>query len=301
MADRLSLDHPSHPPDPSAPAVGADEAARKSVPVPGAARSPLRAVAARVGHAALPWLVPVALLVSWHWGSESGALSPTVLPGPAEVWRSARELSDSGELWRHIGVSLRRIAIGFSLGAATGLALGFLVGMSRLAEGLLDRSLQMIRTIPHLALVPLFIAWFGIGEQPKILLVALGTMFPVYLNTVTGIRTVDERLIQLGRSYGLGRRALVREIVVPGAMPSILSGIRYALGVAWLTLVVAETIASQDGIGYLAQNARELLRTEQLVLAIVLYALAGLLADILTRLIERRALRWHPSYRKESR
>ena len=209
---------------------------------------------------------------------------------------AARQLAEQGELQHDILVSLRRVAIGFGAGASLGLVLGVIVGLSEVAHDLFDRSLQMIRTIPHLALVPLMILWFGIGEEPRVILVAMGSLFPVYINTVGGIRNVDPKLIELGRSYGLGRGELVWSIVLPAALQPILVGIRYALGVAWLTLVVGETIASRDGIGYLVQNARELLRIDIIVLAIALYAIAGWLADLLTRLIEHRLLRWHPNY-----
>ncbi|MFC9220112.1 ABC transporter permease [Streptomyces hygroscopicus] len=252
----------------------------------------------RTGRALGPWAVPLLVLAVWQTTAKTGALPPRILPAPEAVLRAGTDLAATGELQHHILTSLRRIAQGFALGAATGLLLGFGVGMSKAAEIILDRSLQMVRTIPHLALVPLMIAWFGIGEEPKVLLVALGTFFPVYLNTVTGIRGVDPKLLQLGRSYGLGRWRLVRDIAIPGAMPTVLAGIRYSLGVAWMTLVVAETISASDGIGYLAQDARQLLRTDQIVLAILLYALAGLFADLLTRLIERKVLRWHPNYRR---
>ncbi|WP_190815769.1 ABC transporter permease subunit [Saccharopolyspora pogona] len=257
-----------------------------------------RARPGRVWRAGLPWVVPVVLLVVWQTGSSTGLIPEEVLPPISEVLDTGRYLEGTGELQRHILTSLRRISIGFGIGAATGLLLGFAVGMSRLAEGLFDRSLQMVRTIPHLALVPLMIAWFGIGELPKVLLVALGTLFPVYLNTVNGIRGVEPKLVELGRSYGLGPLGVIRQVVVPGALPSILTGIRYALGVAWLTLVVGETIASRDGIGFLAQNARELLRTDQIVLAVLLYAIAGFLADALIRSVERVTLRWHPHFRR---
>lgn len=250
---------------------------------------------------ALPWLLPAALLLLWHGLSVTGRLSAGVLPGPTHVLQAAWELWRNGSLLGDIAVSLRRVFLGFALGAATGLVLGFATGVSLLARGLLDRSLQMVRTIPHLALVPLMILWFGIGEEPRVLLVALGTLFPVYLNTMAGIRNVDPKLVELGRSYGLSRLGVIFQVVLPGALQPILVGIRYALGVAWLTLVVGETIASRDGIGYLVQNARELLRIDIIVLAIVLYALAGWLADFLTRQVERRLLRWHPSYAKGAR
>jgi sulfonate transport system permease protein len=244
----------------------------------------------------LPWLVPAGFIAVWQALGATGRIPAGVLPSPSDVFRTAWQLAEQGSLIQDILVSLRRVAIGFSVGAATGLVLGFLVGLSALARGLIDRSLQMVRTIPHLALVPLMILWFGIGEEPRIILVALGSLFPVYLNTMSGVRNVDPKLVELGRSYGLGPLAVVRDVVLPGALQPILVGLRYALGVAWLTLVVGETIASRDGIGYLVQNARELLRTDVILLAIILYAIAGWLADLLARLIERRVLRWHPNY-----
>ncbi|WP_138997451.1 ABC transporter permease subunit [Rhodococcus zopfii] len=249
----------------------------------------------------LPWVVPVLVLLGWQWASSTGLVSASILPPPSKVLDTARTLWSEGELQTHLMVSVRRIVIGFTIGAAIGLVLGFAVGLSRIAEGLVDRTLQMLRALPHLALVPLLIAAFGIGELPKVMLVTLGVIFPVYLNTVAGIRTVDPKLVQLGRSYGLGRGELIRQVIVPGAMPMILTGIRYALGVAWLTLVIAETIATSEGIGFLAQNGRDLLRNDRIVLAIVLYALAGLLADQLVRLVEARVLRWNPNYRKGTR
>lgn len=245
---------------------------------------------------ALPWLLPVVLIGAWQLAAMTGALSRGVLPAPSDVVTLAWNLAERGTLQHDIFVSLRRVAIGFTIGASTGLILGFLVGVSRLARTLLDRSLQMVRTIPHLALVPLMILWFGIGEEPRLILVAMGSFFPVYLNTMSGVRNVDAKLVELGRSYGLGPLAVLYSVVLPGSLQPILVGLRYALGVAWLTLVIGETIASRDGIGYLVQNARELLRTDVIVLAIGLYAIAGWLTDLLARLAERRALRWHPSY-----
>ncbi|GAA5060552.1 aliphatic sulfonate ABC transporter permease SsuC [Nocardia callitridis] len=241
------------------------------------------------------------MILAWQWAASTGAISATILPPPSKVLATAEQLWKAGELQHHLLTSLRRIVLGFTLGATIGLILGFVVGLSRIAEGLIDRTLQMLRALPHLALVPLLIAMLGIGEVPKVVLVTLGVIFPVYLNTVAGIRTVDPKLVQLGESYGLGRGARIRDIIVPGAMPMILTGIRYALGVAWLTLVVAETIATSEGIGYLAQNGRDMLRNDRIVLAILLYAVAGLLADQLTRVLEARVLRWNPHYRKETR
>jgi sulfonate transport system permease protein len=244
----------------------------------------------------LPWLLPFGLLLVWQFLSAMGIVSTAIVPAPSDIWEAARQLAERGELQHDILVSLRRVAIGFSLGALGGLLFGLAVGLFEPVHDLFDRSLQMIRTIPHLALVPLMILWFGIGEEPRLILVAMGSLFPVYINTVGGIRNVDPKLIELGKSYGLGRAELVWSIILPAALQPILVGMRYALGVAWLTLVVGETIASRDGVGYLVQNARELLRIDIIVLAIILYAIAGWLSDLVTRLIERRLLRWHPNY-----
>lgn len=244
----------------------------------------------------LPWLLPFGLLLVWQFLSATGIVSTAIVPAPSDIWEAARELTARGELQRDILVSLRRVAIGFSIGALGGLLFGVAVGLFEPLHDLFDRSLQMIRTIPHLALVPLMILWFGIGEEPRLILVAMGALFPVYINTVGGIRNVDPKLIELGKSYGLGRAELVRSIILPAALQPILVGMRYALGVAWLTLVVGETIASRDGVGYLVQNARELLRIDIIVVAIILYAIAGWLSDFITRLVERRLLRWHPNY-----
>ena len=154
----------------------------------------------------------------------------------------------------------------------------------------------MLRNIPHLAVIPLVILWFGIGEEAKLFLVAAGVLFPIYLNTFHGIRHVDRALIEMARSYGLGPWALFSRVILPGALPSILVGLRYALGIMWLTLIVAETISASSGIGYMTMNAREFLQTDVVLLGIVVYALLGKLADMLTRGLERRCLAWHPAY-----
>lgn len=291
-------------PNPSAIASATSSPTHVTVVAEGMEGRSAEAQAKRPGLARrllLPWVLPLVMLGVWQYFSETGRLPAGILPAPSDVLRAAYQSAQRGELQRDILVSLRRVAIGFFTGATTGLLLGFLVGLSGLAHGLLDRSLQMVRTIPHLALVPLMILWFGIGEEPRVLLVALGSLFPVYINTMSGIRNVDPKLIELGRSYGLRTPALIATVVLPGALAPILTGVRYALGVAWLTLVVGETIASRDGIGYMVQNARELLRTDVILLAILLYAIAGWLADALTRRIEARLLRWHPNYAEGSR
>lgn len=245
---------------------------------------------------ALSWIAPVLLLISWEWLAQIGWLSPQVLPAPSKVIKTAFKLAVSGTLLNDLGVSMLRAATGFAIGGGIGFALGTLVGFSRVAEALVDRSVQMIRAIPFLALLPLVIVWFGVGEGQKIFLVSLGVAFPIYINTTLGIRQVDPKLLELGRVQGLGTWQLIRRIILPGALPSILTGIRYSLATAWLALVVAETIGAQSGLGFLAMDAREFLRTDVIVLTIVIYALIGVAADSIAKFLERRLLAWHPNY-----
>ncbi len=245
---------------------------------------------------ALSWLAPVLLVLVWEALAQGGYLSPHVLPAPSKILRAAFKLASQGTLVDDLGVSLLRAAAGFAVGGTIGFALGVLVGFSRLAEALIDRSIQMIRAIPFLAVLPLVIVWLGVGEAEKVFLVALGVTFPVYINTTLGIRQVDPKLIELGRVQGLSPLQLIRRIILPGALPSILTGVRYALATAWLALVVAETIGAQSGLGFLAMDAREFLRTDVIVLTIVIYALIGVAADLIARWLERRLLSWHPNY-----
>jgi sulfonate transport system permease protein len=188
------------------------------------------------------------------------------------------------------------VAVGLAVGGGAGLVLGVATGFSRLFDALIDRTVQIVRAIPFLAILPLVMVWFGVGESGRYFLVALGTLFPVYLNTVLGIRQVDPKLLEMGRVIGLPRLQLVRTVVLPGALPSILLGVRLALTNAWLALVIAETVGAPAGIGFMATNAREFLQTDVIVLVIVLYALIGLSTDLIARALERRFLAWHPNY-----
>ena len=250
----------------------------------------------KVWRGFLPWLVPILTVIVWQILSQGGVISAKVLPAPLEVLQVGIKLTQSGELVKHLAISGTRAFIGFAIGGGIGFLLGLINGSSAIAETLLDTSMQMLRNIPHLALIPLVILWFGIGEEAKIFLVIIGVMFPIYLNTYHGIRTVDSGLIEMGRVYGLNPLQIFWKIVLPGALPSILIGVRFALGIMWLTLIVAETIASDSGIGYLAMNAREFLQTDVVVFAILLYALLGKLADVAARFLESILLQWHPSY-----
>ncbi|PPT94375.1 ABC transporter permease [Xanthomonas arboricola pv. arracaciae] len=254
----------------------------------------------RLGNVLVPWLVPLALLVAWQIAASGGWLPQRILPAPDAVLRAAVTLVQTGELWQHLAISSWRAAVGLAIGGSIGFALGLLTGVSRVAERLLDSALQMLRNVPHLALIPLVILWFGIDEGAKLFLVALGTFFPIYLNTYHGIRSVDPALIEMARNYGLRGPQLFVDVLLPGALPSILVGLRFALGLMWLTLIVAETISASSGIGYLATNAREFLQTDIVVVAIVLYALLGKLADLAARGLEAWWLGSHPAQQQRA-
>ncbi|MDA8446797.1 aliphatic sulfonate ABC transporter permease SsuC [Paracidovorax valerianellae] len=261
---------------------------------------PLVQLAAAVWRRLLPWLVPVALIALWQVASALGWLSTRVLPAPLDVIKAAWTLTESGELWTHVKVSASRALVGLAIGGGLGLVLGLLTGSLRLAETLLDSTIQMVRNIPALALIPLVILWFGIDESAKLFLISVSVFFPIYLNTFHGIRNVDPGLIEMGRTYGLSRWQLYREIILPGALSSILVGLRFSLGLMWVILIVAETISAQAGIGYLTMNAREFLQTDIVLVGILLYALLGKLADVFARGLEHWWLRWHPGYQAKA-
>jgi sulfonate transport system permease protein len=250
----------------------------------------------KLGNRFLPWLVPLVLIVVWQWAASSGCISVRVLPAPSAVAEAAWTLTASGELTKHVQISAVRVLLGLAVGGGLGLVLGLLTGSFRWAETLLDSSIQMVRNIPALALIPLVILWFGIDEVAKLFLIAVAVFFPIYINTFHGIKNVDPGLIEMGRTYGLSRWGLYRHIILPGAMSSILVGLRFALGLMWVILIVAETISAQAGIGYLTMNAREFLQTDVVLVGILLYALLGKLADVFAKSLERHWLRWHPGY-----
>jgi sulfonate transport system permease protein len=251
----------------------------------------------RFGERLAPFLLPLLALALWQAATAGGFVAKNVLPSPVAVANAFAKLVGNGQLAQHLGVSVGRALSGFAVGGLIGFGLGLANGLSRRSETVLDTSVQMIRNIPHLALIPLVIVWFGIGEEAKLFLVALGVFFPVYVNTFHGIRSVDPQLIEMAKVYGVSRFELFTRVVFPGALPSILVGVRYALGIMWLTLIVAETISASSGLGYMAMQAREFMLVDVVVLAILIYALLGKVADLATRRLERTCLAWNPAYR----
>jgi sulfonate transport system permease protein len=241
-------------------------------------------------------LSPLALLALWQMTSQTGLIPNRTLAAPSQVIASFWQLTADGSLQHHLWVSLGRVANGMAFAILVGGSLALISGLSRIGEYVVDAPMQMLRTLPVLALIPLFIIWFGIGELPKVALVAVAATFPIYLTLYSGIRSVDVKLVELAKIIGLSRAGLIRHVILPAALPSALVGLRYSLGISWLILVAAEQVNATSGIGYLMNDARDFMRTDVLVLGLLVYALLGLIVDILVRWLERRLLAWRPSF-----
>jgi sulfonate transport system permease protein len=235
---------------------------------------------------------PLVLLVIWQIGSALGLISQDVLPAPSLIAEAGVELIRNGQLFDALHVSGTRVIQGLVLGGLVGVGLGIAVGLSRWLEATVDPPMQMLRALPHLGLIPLFIVWFGIGELPKVLLVALGVSFPLYLNTFSAIRQVDPKLFETAQVLGFSFWQRLRIIIIPSAAPQVLVGLRQSLAIAWLTLIVAEQINADKGIGFLINNARDFLRIDVIIFGLVVYALLGIGTDAIVRAFERRALRY---------
>ncbi|MUT66113.1 ABC transporter permease [Paenibacillus sp. NEAU-GSW1] len=251
----------------------------------------------QITNALLAALLPVAIIVIWEVAGAMGRLNPILLPTPSKIWEEFVSLTASGELASHLGISAWRALLGFLLGGGLGLAAGIWVGFSYKTERLLDPTLQMLRTLPHLAIAPLFILWFGFGETSKILLIAKGTFFPLYVNTFLGIRSVDGKLFDVARVLQFSKWQLIMKLIVPAALPNILLGVRLSVGVAWLVLVVAEMMGSSSGVGFLINDARSFSITSVVFVGIIVFAVVGKFSDSIVKLLERRLLRWQDSYK----
>jgi sulfonate transport system permease protein len=252
---------------------------------------PARSKNLGAGAGVLRGLLPVLAIVAWWAGSATGRIDPSVLASPGKVFNTFRDLA-ADDLFEHLRTSLGRSARGAAIGITIGLFLGAAAGLSKVGERLLDSSMQMLRTVPFLAIVPLLIVWLGIGETPKILLIAAATTFPMYLNTYNGVRNVDRRTVEAARTFGLKGPRLVGEILLPMALPSIFTGLRYALGTSVLALLAAEQINSSSGLGYLLFSAQVYQQVDVLMVVVLIYAALGLTADLVVRLLERVLMPW---------
>lgn len=231
--------------------------------------------------------VPTAILALWFLGSAQGWIDEKQFPAPWQVADAFVELVSTGVLWENLSVSLGRVAVGFAIGGLLGLTLGVVAGLFRLGDQLLDPTLQMLRTIPFLAIAPLLILWFGIDERPKIIIIAAAALFPLYLNTHSGVRNVDRKILEAGKVFGLRGLGLVRHVILPEAIPSVLVGLRVSLSVSLLALIVAEMSNAPRGIGFLMVSAQQYFQMDVLVVCVLIYAVWGLSVDLVVRLLER--------------
>jgi sulfonate transport system permease protein len=238
------------------------------------------------------WVSPLLILVVWQLLCMGGILDERTMASPTQILGRAVELVQDGTLGSAILVSLKRVGLGLAIGATIGLVLALVAGLSRIGDAAVDPPMQMLRTLPFLGLIPLFIIWMGIGETPKIALIALGVAFPLYLNTLAGIRGIDRKTMEAARAMHLTWAQRIRHVVLPGAMPQMLTGLRQSLGIAWLALIVAETVSASSGLGYLINHARDFLQIDVIVVGLAVYSVLGLVTDALVRYLESRALAW---------
>ncbi|WP_212377719.1 ABC transporter permease [Acetobacter persici] len=246
------------------------------------------------------YVSPIGLVLLWQIACSVNLLSTRVVASPVQIGVTGWMLVRDGTLPFNLGVSLLRAGIGLGLAISLGVMLALVAGLSRIGEDVVDAPLQVLRTLPALALVPLFILWFGIGETPKVLLVALGATFPIYLNLHKGIRSIDPKLLEMASMLGLSRWQTIRDIFLPGALPDFLTGLRYAVGVSWLMLVVAEQVNAESGIGHMMMDAQDFLRTDIILVGLVVYGVLGLISDQIVRLLESALLAWRPDARRGS-
>ena len=235
---------------------------------------------------------PVLLLAIWSVGSATGWIDQRVLSAPWTVVTTAGDLIADGRLQSNLWTSAQRALIGLALGIVLGVVLALVSGLTRLGEAVLDGPIQIKRAIPSLALLPLLILWLGIGESMKVVTILLGVFVPIYIHTHNGLRTIDSRYVELAQTVGLSQWDFIRRVVLPGALPGFLLGLRFAVTGAWLSLVVVEQINSTSGIGYMMELARTYGQTDIIIVGLVVYGILGLLSDAAVRLIQRRALAW---------
>ncbi|MFA1713917.1 ABC transporter permease [Peribacillus frigoritolerans] len=242
-------------------------------------------------------VLPVVVLIAWQALGSVGILPAQLFSSPLLIVMTFIDLVQSGEMGMHLQISLTRAFLGFALGGFLGLLLGVIVGMQKKSEEYLNPSIQMLRTVPLLAITPLFIMWFGFGELSKVLLIALGAFFPLYLQTFLGLRNVDKKLYDVALILEFSRREQITKLMIPAALPNILLGIRLALSAAWMCLVVAELLGADRGVGFMIQDARSFMQTDVVFVGIIIFALAGKISDSFVRFLENHLLKWQDSFK----
>ncbi|WP_308163263.1 ABC transporter permease [Nocardia alni] len=259
-------------------------------------RSSLARLHERVSWPLGIYTTPVLILILWEILSQAGVLGSAYAPAPTSIAKSAVDLWQQGVLGPDLAISLRRSAVGLAIGLTAGIVTGIAGGLLRSGEYLFNGVVSIFNTIPILAVLPIMIVWFGIDELPKVLIIAFGAFVPMYLNLFSAIRGVDQRLIEMARTTGAGTWRLVSRVLVPGALPGFLVGLRFSLAYSVLGLVAAETVNANKGLGFLITQGQTYLQTDQVFVGLVVYSILGLLADQFVRILERVLLRWRPGY-----
>jgi len=242
-------------------------------------------------------ILPFGLIIIWEIAGRNAYVNPLLLSMPSDILREFIYLVQHGHLLEHLQISTWRALSGFLIGGGLGLLAGILVGFSYWSERLLNPSIQMLRMLPHLAIAPLFILWFGFGETSKLLLIAKGSFFPLYVNTFLGIRSMDRKLVEVATILQFNKWHFLTKVIIPSALPNILLGIRLSLGIAWLGLVVAEMMGSTSGIGFLINDARAMAMIPTVFVGIIMFAALGKISDSLILWIERQCLRWQQTFK----
>lgn len=238
----------------------------------------------------------VVILAAWQALYYLGYIKPLILPPPSRVAMTFLDLLKSGEMARHVGISVLRVLEGFFIAAVLGLGLGIAIGLSRTLDRLTDLIIQVVKPIPPIAWIPLAILWFGIGEESKVYIIFLGAFFPIIINTIDGIRQTDHKYVEVARILEVPRWKFVRKVVIPGAFPAIMTGIRVGLMVAWMCVVAAELIAASSGIGYLIMDARQLSQSDVVLVGMITIGIIGKLMDGIIKRLEKRLIVWKASY-----
>jgi sulfonate transport system permease protein len=241
-------------------------------------------------------IVPIILLFIWEIASKAGWVAPNLLPAPSTVLGTINDLGKSGDLWKHIGITVYRVAVGFVIGVGVATVLGAVTGYSKIIHDLIDPLLQSLRSIPSLAWVPLFLLWMGIQETPRIALIAVGVFFPVYLSLMSGIRSVDRKLVEVGKIYRLTGLQLIQRVFLPATIPDYIVGLRSGLGLGWMFVVAAEMTGASQGLGYLLVDGQTTGRPELTIASIFLFAILGKISDSAIALVSGRFLHWRDAY-----
>ena len=264
-------------------------------PAPSSA-SVARAGSGRLLRPALGLLLPVAVAVSWELAVRQGFASGRLVPPPSVIFQTFADLARTGELELHAGATLSRVIAGFAFGVVAGTVLGAITGYSALTNRLVDPTLQALRAIPSIAWVPLFILWFGIFEASKIILIAVGVFFPVYLGVMGAVMSVDRKIVEVGRAFRLSGTAMVRRILLPAVMPAYVISLRAGMGLGWMFVVAAEFMGASTGLGFLLIDGQQLGKPAQIVAAIVAFAILGKTTDWLIAAIATPFLRWEDRF-----